>query len=280
MKLESLSDMPVGESITLLAYGASGKGKTFFCGTAGPRTAIINIGAGLATLQSPAFKKKYPSYDPLIVTINEEIGPQGFVENATLFDQTADAVDELVEKHRDRFDTLCIDDATALGSAAMNKAIEVNTALGILKVGGLMKKYQTNIPGIAEFGREMNMIEKFLAAITDIAKRENFNFILTAHERCTYRKPEQVGGLPVLQSIRPGFTGQTFPDKVPAYFDEVWNFSSKGEGDKWRITARTRGNSIITAKSRNGGIFNEIEENPDFSELLTRIQKANAVLTK
>lgn len=270
--LPTLNDLHASESITALIYGSSGSGKTWFVGTAGSRTAIINIGAGLTTLKSPLFRKKYPSYNPIVITIVES-SSDSYVEHPKLFDDVSDAMYDLLVNHKDKFDTIAIDDMTALRRGAMNKAIELNVALGVTKMQGMMKKFDTPLVGIAEYGKEMNYIEQFISFHVDLCKASGKHLIMTAHERLTYRKPDKIGDLPILQKIRPGFTGSTFPDTVPAYFDIVGHMESKGEGDKFRTVLRLQRNAVVEAKNRWAGIVPNEWENPDFLELIKKINE-------
>jgi hypothetical protein len=85
-----LSDMIPGASVVCLYYGGSGMGKTEFCGTAGSRALGINIGGGLATLQSEKFKLRHPNCDPIIETVAEESIP----DKALGFDAVGDIIDK------------------------------------------------------------------------------------------------------------------------------------------------------------------------------------------
>jgi hypothetical protein len=257
-----LSAMPFAESLTLLIYGGSGTGKTYFCGTAGSRTLIINIGAGLATLQAPNFTDKY-KVNPLVATI-----PVGMDSH----DGICDTLDYYIQSKSDEFDTIVIDDASSLNKSAMYKAIQVNEDLNKSQALANFKRLGQLAPGIQDYGEEINVVGDFLRQYTEIAKASNKHLIITAHERLTYRKAQKPNDPPTLVKIRPAFTGQTFPDNVPGFFDEVWRFTVVGRGASLRHRITTQPSEIIVAKSSHGGVFKEEEQDLDFPHVVQRIK--------
>lgn len=261
--IQRLSQTNQSEPITMLIYGASGSGKTRFAGSAGNRSIIINTGDGLTTLKSPGFKQAFPGVDPMVINI--PLGPGSH-------DQVCDTIDYLFDKELNNFDTLIIDDATALRRGAMWKAIQINSDLNKSPTLANAKKYQTIVPQVQDYGEEMNVVAQFLAAHIPVFKQNNKNFILTAHEKLSYRKGEKIGDPPILSKIRPGFTGTSFPDDVPAFFDEVWWFNVVGKGEKRKFRATTLPSEMLTAKTRWHGLFKEIEESITFPEVERRIQ--------
>jgi hypothetical protein len=263
--LVKLSATPFHESLTLLLYGASGTGKTYFAGTAGSRNVIFNAGVGLITLQSPAFLSRYP-YDPWTIEIPNDVDqPMDFV---------CDSLEWLVKTRRADFDIVTVEDFTAIGRYAKQKAVQINKDLGKTNTAESAKKNRGIIsPTIADYGEEMNVLEWFLGDLTNIAKTENFHLICTAHERITYNKPAKIGDPPSERAIRPGFTGQTFPDKIPAFFDEVWRLQILGKGTNKKYQATTQGNEKVQAKSRHGGVFAETIDDPSWPKLIQEIQK-------
>ena len=119
-QFETLDNIRRGDSETLLLYGGAGTGKTFFTGTAGPRTLFINIGNGISTIQSPFFRSKYPSAGQmLVVTLVEDFDKNGAVRSAKLWDSVTEVIENALVEIPDKFDTIVIDDATALRRAAM-----------------------------------------------------------------------------------------------------------------------------------------------------------------
>lgn len=269
-KITPLSERKRGESEILLYYGPSGSGKTFFCGTAGPQLLFINIGHGQETLLSPHFTKRYPSAkDMLIVDVNESL------TISTAFDEVTDIIDTAMKFKRDRFDTIALDDATFLRRSAMNKAIELNTR----KAREGKKPTEEYIkPDPGDYGVEMQIVEWFLATYIPIFKQEGINFIMTAHERHIYKKGgdsrDSFNQEPVLAKVLPGFTGKTFPDQVPAYFDDVFHSEVVGGQGNQFYRCQTVGSEVDRRKSRHGGIFEGTIVNPNFRKMLTQIREA------
>lgn len=267
-KFKRLKDRTPGESWILMVYGSSKTGKTFFAGTAGSRTLFINIGEGIETLMAPAFKLKYPDYSPIIVDIRE-------AEDLTsAFDMVADAIDFALKTFPEKFDTIVLDEATSFRKFALNKAMELNTqARTQSKRGDRRKEYVK--ADIGDYGTEMDMIEWFLGEYVPIFKGANKHFLMLAHERQIFGKPGKIGDEAVLRRILPGFTGKTFPDKVPAFFDDVFHSEvAMDAASNARYELRCAGNDMEMGGTRHGGIFEITEKNPDFLKMLGRIQAA------
>lgn len=266
-----LNDLPLGESVSLLLYGSAGSGKTHLIGTAGSRTLIINTGLGITTLQSKGFRKHHPNINPIIETVQEQVLP----DHAEAFDKCCDILDAYLNiKHPmyNEYDTVAIDDTTALKRFAMAKGLEVNakegksTSLAKSKASGVIQK------AVQDYGLEMDFIDQFIIHYVSECKRLNKHFILTAHERVEYNKPSKIGEQPTVNKIRPGFTGQTFPDSVTGHFDMVWRMEPVGAGERILYQARTAGDSSLVAKTRWAGSFKVIETNPNFLEIIQRIK--------
>ncbi len=269
-ELVYLNDSPEEEPISIMPYGATGSGKTWFAGTAGDRTLIINTGKGLSTLKAPAFRAKH-DYNPMLVNIN--LGPNSH-------DQTCDAIDYAFTHWLDRFDTIVIDDASSLRRGAMWKAIQINSDLNKSTTLANEKKFGTIVPQVQDYGEEMSVVEQFLSSYTDIFKSHNKHFILTAHEKLSFKKGDKIGDPPILVKIRPGFTGTSFPDTVPGFFDEVWWFHVEGKGERRKFRATTLPSEKITAKTRWNGIFKEDEEDCNFLNIVERIRSFQRKHTK
>ena len=244
-----LSEHTSHESVTTLLYGGSGTGKTFLAASAGSDTLIITPSNGLATLKSPLFKTICPGIDPIIVVNNEEPMPN----RAYGFDKLSDIIDLHLEKHRDEIKTIVVEDATNMRRMAMNKGLELNQKLGLSKTLG--KSKEVIVPTVQDYGIEMNLIEQFMRYYTVMCKELNINFIVTAHERFTFGKAEGIGGQPPLIAIRPGFTGQTFPEDITGLFDLTWHTEVRGASDRTFYQVRTAGDAVLSAKTRWGGLF-------------------------
>lgn len=256
-----------------LIFGGSGTGKTWFAGTGGARVLFINIGNGIRTLESKGFFQKHPeSMKMLTVDITEKLTASGLPETAEAFDMISDVIDFALEKRSDEFDTVVIDDASALKKLAMNKGLELNQKIGKSQSLSKGRQLELQIKAIQDFGVEMDLIEQFIDGYCQIMRAAGKNFIITAHERTIYKKGDTPGDIPTIYRIKPGFTGQTFPDQVPRHFD--WVFHSEvvaaGSGPVYRMN--TVGDEIITGKCRDAGVFASIEKNPNLKEMLDRVK--------
>lgn len=262
-----LSSLHPSESITLLLYGPSGTGKTYFAGTAGVNSVIVNTGKGIETLLAPAFTSKYSQGK--VVDISEDIS-KGYLKNVTAFDMVCRVFDDLLTKP---YQTVILDDCTALRRYAMNKGLTLNAASGKSSSLGASQLARVPLPAIQDFGLEMGLIEQFMSYYTEAFKDAKKNLILLAHERIAYNKSTKIGDTPTVRKVSPGFTGQTFPDQVPAYFDCVWHSEVRRSG-KSIYQIRTSGDSILTAKTRQGGILDETIIDPNFLYLQKLLQLA------
>lgn len=279
LMFETLDNMSVSESVTMLYYGGAGVGKTWFIATAGPRTLIVNIGNGLVTIQSKKVKELYYKEGmPIVVTIHEERDPvTGLFKAADGFDKVCDAIDVALAKFPDRFDTIAVDDATQMRAFASNKALEVGGQDLRSKTLEKAKKYGTVLMAQQDFLGEMNLIEQFIAGTVDLAKQHGKHFILTCHEKYIYKKIKDQQGKTIgdeIDRVRPAFTGKQFPDDVTAHFDLVWHaeVASTGQGPVFR--AHTEDYGRIRAKSRYPGVFKGVEPNPNFLKIVQSIEAA------
>lgn len=270
-KFKRLKEYSPGKSWILMVYGPSKTGKTFFAGTSGPRTAIVNTGEGLETLLSFSFTSKYPQSKDMIVVDIRDSNPKGIAE---AFDATCDAVEALLKYHSDKFDTLVLDEATGFRKFAFNKAMELNTeARTRTKRGNRMEEFVQI--DIQDYKIEMDMVEWFLGQYIPKFKEANKHFVMLAHERQVFGKAKEIGGEQELRRVMPGFTGKTFPDKVPSFFDDVWHSEVVANAaglTMYRL--RTGGDEIQIGGSRHGGIFDSVERNPDFHTLLNKIKNS------
>jgi hypothetical protein len=269
-KFKRLKDRQPGQAWISLLYGASKTGKTYFAGTAGARTLLINIGNGIDTLLSPAFTSKYPKSAEMIVVDVREENPKGMAE---AFDFVTDTINHALKHFPDSFDTIILDEATALRTFALNKAMELNTGARRVKRENRIEEYVK--AELGDYGEEMSMINWFLGQYIPKFKEANKHFLMLAHERQIFSKPERQGDEATLARVLPGFTGKTFPDQVPAFFDDVFRSEVLMDGSGNAVyQIRTAGNNSIVGGTRHGGIFNTLETNPNFLEMLNRIQLA------
>jgi len=253
--------------ITLL-YGASGAGKTWFAGTA-DRSLYLNTGGGIDTLRSPLFKLKYPDIKRKLVNIYETFD-QGSIKKAIGFDKVTDVLDMFLEDAdlRDFVKTIIIDDATALRSFAKLRAVEIfDDIRGLAGTSRRqLNRFIQQEPD--DIFREMQMIDWFCQQYIPIFRAEGINFLLTTHERQTFGKaPKKMDDRP-LRAIRPGFSGQTFPDEVPKHFDEVWYIQAKySEKHGTYSQIKTGGGGLELTKTRRAGVFANYEMNKSYEQL-------------
>lgn len=274
---QQLNDLVRGESESFLIWGNAGSGKTFFIGTAGSRTLIINNGLGMTTLQSPLFRAKYPNYNPIVVTLREKLGPRGIYNAATVHDAMCDTIDKALKEIPEKFDTIAIDDGSAMRRNAMNKAIELNLGTNKSKTSEqIVDKYGVVIPAMQDYQTEMNIIEHFICSYADLAKQGNKHIIVTAHRRDSFAKAEKMGDAPKLIKSSPSFTGvDKNPDGIAQYFDNVFYMEVVGGGSQRVYRCTTAGHEQLNAKTRWGGVFETVETNPDFLKFIERIRKAD-----
>lgn len=276
-RFKRLDEYKPGESWVLLYYGPSKTGKTYFAGTAGPRTLFINIGDGIETLMSPAFTSKYPEAKDMIMVDIREQNPEGVAE---AFDFVTDAIDIALKEFPHLFDTVILDEATAFRKYAMNKSMELNTEARTRGAARAKRTEDFVKPDIGDYGTEMQMIEWFLGKYIPIFKQHKKNFVMLAHERQTFSKPPKIGDDPVLKRVLPGFTGKTFPDQIPQFFDDVWHSEVVGGGSNVAYRVRTAGSESEIGGARHGGIFAVTETDPNFLNMLGRIKRAQALTRK
>lgn len=275
--IERLSDKPKGSSVTLCLYGASGTGKTFFCGSTGNRTLYIECENRLATVQGTAFRNKWNNWNPILKQVTEEFLPDG---GAKALDEIARYLREDAAEIQDQFDTIIIDGATAFNRFALNKGLELNQKLTksktLTRINLDVLNTEIAIIDLAVQDRtaEMGMVQNFIYKINDYCRANNKHFILTAHERINFKEKTNITANDVVDRIRPGFTGRTFPDEIPGMFDLVWYTEVIGSGEQATYRVRTQGDRSLVAKTCFNGVFKEIETNPSFLEILKRIKES------
>lgn len=265
-----LNEVPSQDNaVTLLLYGNSGTGKTFFIGSAGDRSLVITPRHGFATLQSKKFKDTY-KVNPFIEVID-------FPDKSSseTYDRYCDIIDTYLEKHLDEIDTIVVDDATSFRRAAMDKGLELGGKFNTSKTKSKMDAIKTDlvVPAVQDFGMEMKLVEKFVRGTADLCKQHGKNFIMTAHERNVFEKGPNIGDMPTLRKVSPGFTGQTFPDEITGLFDLTWHTSTQGSGDRIFYQIQTQPDSVVIAKTRWGGLFPvKFETQPKFTDVVNAVK--------
>lgn len=275
-----LDELPVGESVIGMVYAGAGVGKTWFLGTGGNRNLILDTGdTGMETLKSKLFKEKV-GFNPIVVSVNERLGPRGNVSIATAFDALCDIIDWAIANKRSEFDIISINDVTQLRRFAMNKGLEANLKLGKSKSKSNAAELDAVDYAVQDYGMEMNLVDKFVAGYTAICKKEGIHFFMAAHERLTFKQARDtqgrvlIGEQPVVVDVRPGFRGRTFPDDICMYFDLIWHMEAVGSGDAIVYRARTAGGEDITARTNFGGLFPSIVRNPHLLQSIELIQNS------
>lgn len=272
-----LSELPRGEAVTALVYGGSKTGKTWFLGTAGSRALYIDTGDGTETLRAPLFKQLVNA-DPIIVRIEEKIGPRGVPELADAYYKVTDAIDYALEHFAGDFDTICVDELSALRRYAMYRGLEYNQKT---RRSTTLKKLQDEdmfLPAGQDWGTEMSLIEQFCVGYTQICKNNGKHFLLAAHQRIIGEKPKDKDGNilfgeeKVAKEIRPAVTGYQFPDTISALFDNVWRMERAGGGDGTVYRLRALGDELIVAGTRHAGVLPTIIRRPNFLKIVEHIR--------
>lgn len=257
----------------MLLYGPGGTGKTFFGGTVGKDGIIISIGGGESTFASKAYIEKYKSNAPRIEILSgTDYEQRKLSDKPAGLDIVTDTIDRILDKNEAK--TIVIDDATFLSKLALTKGLYINAVKKRSATFSQAKDDGFILSDIADAGTEINIVDWFIATYTNICRQKDVNLILLAHERITYKKAER-GLDSYIDKIYPGFTGRTFPHHIGAYFDFVWHSEIKSVMDKGlaktQFGFRTIPNEIITAKTRVGGYFNELEFGIDFQDVCARL---------
>jgi hypothetical protein len=270
-----LNELPLGKSISGIIYGGAKTGKTVFVASAGDRSLFINIGNGIVTLQSAWFKRIYNS-NPIIETVTEEYVPT----IASGYDKVGNLIEDYLKNKSSEFDTIIIDDATNLRRMAMTKGLELNQALNKSKTKDILtsnKKVDVIVPTVADYGAEMALIDQFIGQYITMCELQGKHFLMTAHERLTFEKGKNIGDMPTLKKVSPGFTGATFPDSVTGIFDLVWHMEAVGSGNQTQYRARTQGDESLTAGTRYPELFPTLYPNPKFTDVINAVKSQKPI---
>lgn len=264
---------------SILLYGGNATGKTYTIATAGSRQLIVNIGNGLVTINNPKIKAKFfPDGLPIVTTIREERDPvTGIFKTAEAFVQIRKAIIFAFTHFPDKFDIVTVDDASQLKAFAMNKGLEMNDDLRKSQSLKQSREQEAMSVAIQDYGQEMSLVEQFVNETIDLCKSKRKVFILTAHERHTFKKLQDPTGRVIgeeVDKIRPGFTGKTFPDDIARHFDLVWRMEvlQASPDNIYRVT--TEEDQKVNAKSRFPGVFDKYEVSPNIQNAITRIRSS------
>lgn len=285
---ELTPDLLLGQNEQILLYGEPGVGKTELALTAPGPIYYLCIGPEneLKTRYSKHFltraNGKHKDKKIYFDSVRETRGKRGeFTDNPTGLDEAGDKLDLALGKFEsgevEKPETIVIDNATVLEEYQMNKAMVAGyetaenkdkTALKKMRDYGIIK------PGDGDYGGAQSLMSKWMSWIMGL----DYNLIVIAHEYKEYvqkkgtREREIVG-------IYPLFVGQQ-RISIARSFDNVWQLSISGAGRGQLFHTRTTGSDIYVAKTRVGGIFNEIETNLDLSECIEKFKNYPKTLMK
>lgn len=257
------------ESISMLLWGKTKSGKTFFAGSLNdPRTVYVNIGNGIATLYSPLAIAKYGAPSFQLVNLIEDFN------DPKLYTEVGETFNYFFEEKLNDFDSIILDDASTMNYAAMNHGMTAGEATGRSKAFAMSRKFGVNIPGKQDFGMQMGLMDQFMRFFTEQCKANNKHFIVLAHDKEVYKGE---GDKRVLANLRPLFTGN---NDIPSHFDLVWMMESVSGGAGNVYRAITEGDEIIEAGSRWGGIFPTKYKNPNFREMRDALISKKPIVQK
>lgn len=262
---KKLEEVKHSSSITTLLYGPSKSGKTWFAGTAGSRQLYVYFQRtkGVATLKSPLFQSRFPNTEPITVEVRK-------------FDEIIMAIEYALDKFRDEFDVVTIDEVTGLRKLAMLKGLELSSNTRRSRTQERMKNEDDFFaPGIQDYGMEMALVEWFIQRTVEVLEEQGKHVLVLAHERRTFVKKDDRSLEYVLYNVRPAFTGRTFPDDITAYFDNVFYQERVGTGSQAAHRTRLFGDDIILAGTRYAGAFKyDVIPNFSFPEMVRAIQES------
>lgn len=274
--LKRASESPaLFSAFNMLVYGDAGTGKTYFAGTFGSDTLYINIGAGIITLRSPHFVNKHGIWDPFLFTpVKPEDDLTGPIKNRSVAVQVRDFIEDHIED--DRIKTLIIDDATSLQNIFMLQALDYNWINKKSQTKAELKTHKAVIPAIQDWGTQMSFIESFIITFTELCASLNKNFIVLAHAKYFTKPPDKPTGNEIITSIKPNFTGDK--NRISGYFDMVWYSTVVGAADQAKYRMTTSRTEIIEAKTRWGGLFPLLYDNPTYEDIKKKITAHNATI--
>lgn len=281
-EVKRAQDLPDTATLSAIVYGKKGCGKTSFAASGGDRTVFIYPGAaisGAKTLRSPWFREEIGA-NPFVVELHEDLNKERMPKKATLFDQITKAMDWWLNNRIDDWDTMVIDDIANSRKAAMFKGFEINQMAGLSTAMSRTETHGIPMPGIQDFGQEMNIMQWFVESYIEILEEAGKNFLVLAHERYTFSKPKDsrgnviIGDKDIIDGIRPAFVGRTMPDDITTNFDEVWHLEKIGTGDSGVVKLDCYGDKQILANTRHAGVFKPFEPNPNFKEMMKRVRKS------
>jgi hypothetical protein len=221
--------------------------------------------------------------NPIVVRIEEKVGPRGVPDLADAYYKVTDAIDYALAHFAADFDTVCVDEMTALRRYAMYRGLEYNQKT---RRSTTLKKLEDDdmfLPAVQDWGAEMSLIEQFCTGYTSILKHHGKHFLLAAHQRFLLEKPRNkdgevlIGEPQVVKEVRPAVTGAQFPDTISALFDNVWRCERASGGEQTVYRLRCIGDEIIVAGTRHAGVLPAIIRRPNFLTILSHIKSGEPI---
>ena len=222
--MSKLGDLKIGPP-NIIIYGAAGTGKTALALTLGKYAQVLDLGGGLRT--GITLKDKFQEARMQVdVKSCRETDPR----RAMGFDKCLSYLNSIYDqqvKGTWPFKALIIDDFTMLAQFAVRRVLAMSNRLN-------------KPPQIQEWGLAFINIEEALTLLYAM----KCVVIMTAH-----RMPHEVDDRPQWGIACPG---QKLPDKVPAYFDEVWVSHIKMVGQRGReFMIQSIGTAGVMARTRS-----------------------------
>lgn len=234
-----------------LVYGDWGSGKTWFIGTAPKPLLVLDTDNGAKTIeQMPGVEAKnyHPNDDPT---------------DQMPLNRLQSKINSLVDECE--YETVALDSSTVLATLIKNRLITMNN------------RWEADTKmRIQDWGTLADDMSQFFGALQSIEA----NIIITGHNRVVIE--EDTGStlyLPLSEA------GQSFPQRAPLHFDEVYRMVVRKKPGKQRneYKVQTESDSKWSAKSRLNyydkeqdklvPVFNKYEE-ADFSKMLQKVRDA------
>jgi len=268
--LEMMKEKGVDEILAakIALTGASGTGKSYFCGL-WPRPTILNC--------DPNGYHTYYTRPDLFGHVEFIDFSQDNLRFPTGFDKLRAIAMEIANKWIKAGEsyerTLVIDSASFLQKLALNKAKYHFDSNDRLK-GVKPNEHWERVPDSLDYRVALAYIEEQL--LTPLCSVQPLRLIVTSHEFKVYEKIRSAGIIeqgPV-KEVLPAVIGQ-LRERLPTYFDELWFMDAQQDQSKRagiRRTLHTLPTLSFKTKSRWEGILPHSIEEPDPNEIIKIIK--------